>query len=153
LGGEPETEVMGVASCAGVVLLVARLEEESPLFLFLGRAGGRFDGEWWPVTGTLKPGESPLDGALRELAEETSIIAHAVYDTRLSASDRLGGILPVMVAMAGPQGRVTLNPEHDAYGWWLLPEAQAIVPSVLHHYLAEAERVVRTRPSERQIVP
>ena len=74
-----------IANCVGVVLIVARFEGATPSLLFLRRSGGRFAGQWWPDTGTLKPDESPLAGALRELAEETSLSPEAVYETGLSA--------------------------------------------------------------------
>jgi dATP pyrophosphohydrolase len=134
--------------------MVARVEDVAPSLLFLRRAGGRFDRQWWPVTGTLKPNESPLAGALRELAEETGLTPDAVYDTRLCAPETNSrGILQVVVAIVSRGVQVTLNWEHDAYQWCSLSEAQALIPGVAHPPLAEAERIARTRPPERQIFP
>ena len=143
-----------IANCVGVVLIVARFEGATPSLLFLRRSGGRFAGQWWPVTGTLKPDESPLAGALRELAEETSLSPEAVYETGLSAPLADGsGTLQVVVATVSSGARVTLNWEHNAHQWCSLSEARALIPSVAHRTLAEAERIARIRPAERRIFP
>ncbi len=47
--------------------------------LLLHRAPGRiFEGIWQPVTGGLESGERILEGALRELVEETAIDEHGI---------------------------------------------------------------------------
>ena len=142
------------AHCTGVVVVVARVEGPAPSLLFLRRAGGRFDRQWWPVTGTLEADEAPLAGALRELEEETSLQPETVYDTGLTAEDTVGhGILKVFVAIVHPRLEVNLNWEHEAHRWCSLPEALDLIDSVGHPYLVEAERIARARPPEQQIFP
>src|SRR5262245_6102330 len=140
------------ASCVGVVLVVARVESASPSLLFLRRSGGQFAGQWWPVTGTLRLGESPLAGALRELAEETGLTPDAIYDTGLCAPLADGrGVLQVIVAIVPPAAEVMLNWEHSEHQWCSLSEAQALIPDVARGYLAEAERVARIQPIQQKL--
>ena len=140
--------------CTGVVVVVARVEGAVPSLLFLRRAGGRYDRQWWPVTGTFEPSEPPLAGALRELEEETSLHSEAVYETGLTAADVVGlGILKVFVAIVHSRLEVSLNWEHEAQRWCSLSEALDLIASVGHPYLVEAERIARARPRERQIFP
>ena len=142
------------AHCTGVVVVVARVEGSAPSLLFVRRAGGRFDRQWWPVTGTLETDEAPLAGALRELEEETSLHPETVYDTGLTAADTVGhGVLKVFVAIVDPRLEVRLNWEHEAHRWCSLSEAVALIPSVGHPYLVEAERIARARPPKQQIFP
>jgi 8-oxo-dGTP pyrophosphatase MutT (NUDIX family) len=54
---------------------VLLLDGTGRILLFRGRDPARPDAEpyWFTVGGGLRPGESPVDGALRELAEETGL--------------------------------------------------------------------------------
>jgi dATP pyrophosphohydrolase len=144
--------VPGRENCTGVVLVVARVDVDPPLLLLLRRAGGRFDKQWWPVTGTLKTAEEPLSGALRELAEETSLRPQSIFDTGLSSRDTVGGgALPVFVATLLGEQEVVLNWEHDAYRWCSLSEAQRLTPELAHSSLATAERVARLQPPAQRL--
>ncbi|MEP6473924.1 MAG: NUDIX domain-containing protein, partial [Gemmatimonadota bacterium] len=43
-------------------------------------AGGRCTGSWESVHGHIEPGERPVDAALRELREETSLVPQVLYN-------------------------------------------------------------------------
>ena len=92
--------------CLGVVVFVLRREEDSHRYLFVRRSGGRFSGQWWPVTGTREAEETPRLTALRELREETrAAIGDEDYDSMLYASGRhnrvlLSSVLPNSPAAA-----------------------------------------------------
>jgi 8-oxo-dGTP pyrophosphatase MutT (NUDIX family) len=107
-----------------------------PRILLLHRAPGRiFPGIWQPVTGGLEPGERIVDGALRELVEETGIepdgietlygldqvnIFHADHIDMLQAE-------AVFAAELRPGVEATLSEEHDEQRWVAPVEAAGMV--------------------------
>jgi 8-oxo-dGTP pyrophosphatase MutT (NUDIX family) len=92
-------------------------------FLCLRRApGSRLPGVWQPVTGTLRRGERAVQGAAREVREETGLAPRrwwalesvsVWFDAR---SNRVHA-LPLFAAEVGPADRVALSGEHDAHRW------------------------------------
>jgi 8-oxo-dGTP pyrophosphatase MutT (NUDIX family) len=89
-----------------------------------------YPGLWQCVTGKLEPGEKIIDGALREVLEETGLgpaDLEAVYETDIvnwfhEAS--LDAILceAVFAARVRPEAAVAISIEHDDMRW-LDPEA------------------------------
>jgi 8-oxo-dGTP pyrophosphatase MutT (NUDIX family) len=93
-------------------------------YLVLHRAhrGPDYDGDWaWtPPSGSRQPGESVLAAAVRELAEETGLVA---ADADLRALDLSGAWVRFGLDVpAGTSARV--DPEHDRLEW--LPVGAAI---------------------------
>jgi dATP pyrophosphohydrolase len=104
--------------------------------LLLHRAPGRiFSGIWQPVTGGLEEGERIVEGALRELVEETGIdptgietlfgldqvnIFHADHIDMLQAE-------AVFAAELKPHVEATLSEEHDDQRWVTAHEALEMV--------------------------
>ena len=104
--------------------------------LLLHRAPGRiFPGIWQPVTGGLEPGERIVDGALRELVEETGIepadietlygldqvnIFHADHIDMLQAE-------AVFAAELRPGVEAVLSEEHDEQRWVSPAQASDLV--------------------------
>jgi dATP pyrophosphohydrolase len=104
--------------------------------LLLHRAPGRiFPGIWQPVTGRLEDGERIVDGALRELVEETAIgpegietlygldqvnIFHADHIDMLQAE-------AVFAAQLRPGVEAVLSDEHDEQRWVIPAEAAEMV--------------------------
>ena len=101
------------------------------VYLMLKRIA-RYGGHWQTVTGSLEPGESHLDAARRELAEETGITAetgefidlHLIntfqiapqwrhrYDPEVTHNQE------VCFAFAAPLRQIAMEPsEHDQYCW------------------------------------
>ena len=94
-------------------------------YLVLHRAqhGPDYAGDWaWtPPSGSRQPGEAVLGAALRELAEEASIVA---AETDLRALDLCGAWVRFGLDVpAGTTARV--DPEHDRLDWLPLDEAIA----------------------------
>jgi dATP pyrophosphohydrolase len=129
----PES-VLVVVHAGGQVLL---LERRAPA------------GWWQSVTGSLEPGESSAEAALRELGEETGLPADGLVDLRLSAR------FPILPAWREryPPGADT-NLEH-AFAL-PLPAPRAIEPSPEHvtaAWLPLAEALVRASSwSDRQAI-
>lgn len=104
--------------------------------LLLHRAPGRvFPGMWQPVTGKLEPGERIVDGALRELVEETAIgpdgieVLYGIDPVNIFHADHVDSLQAEAVfaaeLKAGVEAR--LSDEHDEQGWLTPGEATAMV--------------------------
>lgn len=120
----PESVLVVVHTADGEVLLLRRADR---------------DDFWQSVTGSLEPGETPIEAARRELAEETGFDGSGIVDCHrrrrfpiapewrdryapevthnLEHEFRLG---------TGVRRKPALNPaEHDDYTWLDIPEAAA----------------------------
>lgn len=91
-------------------------------------------GFWQTVTGRLEPGESPLDAARREVAEETGLHIGPV-DLGYRHAFALGDVLPPKLVEehgfavhVAPDAAVHLGPEHDAFEWVDVPTALQRLP-------------------------
>ena len=103
----------------------------APEILLIHRAPGRIhEGLWQCVTGRLEGGERVVDGALREVAEETGLMRsqlEAVYETDIvnwfheETADAVW-CEAVFAAQVAPGGVVRLSDEHDDQQW-LRPDA------------------------------
>lgn len=90
--------------------------------LTLRRApGGRCSGAWEVVHGSIEEGETPLQAALRELGEETSLTPERLYNlSRVETFYRHRvdevAFIPVFAAFV-ENAPVRLSHEHDAFDW------------------------------------
>lgn len=131
---------------AGVVLY-RRDSRGRPRFLLLRN---RRHGTWAPPKGHLEPGESELEGARREVLEETGLDIEAVHPSfaeRLRYPVREDGreaVKEVVYFLAeAPHERVSPSPEHDDVRWVTLDEAAGLVRHRdLLELLGRAERAI-----------
>ena len=84
--------------------------------------GGRCTGSWESVHGHIEPGERPVDAALRELREETSLVPRALYNLSRVESfyqhqNDVLALIPVFVALVEPSAEIRLGIEHDEAEW------------------------------------
>jgi dATP pyrophosphohydrolase len=96
--------------------------------LVLRRARGRSPGSWETVHGTIEPGETPAEAALREVREETGLAPVRLYNLSRVETFYLHGadavaLVPVFAAFVDPTAPLVLSDEHDR-AEWLVP-AQA----------------------------
>jgi dATP pyrophosphohydrolase len=138
--------------CVGVSVIVVRRKDGEPQILFLRRSGGRFGGQWWPITGTREASEDPAHCAFRELEEETGLTPVALYRSKHTAPVEGGkGHLKAFIASVDSTATVQLNWEHDAYQWCSLETAREMVPSGSRGILGEAVRVFEAEPTEQEV--
>ena len=107
---------------AGVVdVFVIRAVGKRWRMLTLRRARGtRCTGSWETVHGRIERGEKPAEAALRELREETGLLAARAYTITvnpfyLSQQDTVE--LAVVFAAFVRNANVRLSDEHDAFEW------------------------------------
>jgi lipoyl(octanoyl) transferase len=84
-------------------------------------------GFWQPVTGTMEPGESSLETAIREIAEETGItellhISEHIHQNEWESDDHSGRDF-VHAVEVPLHAKVILSHEHDDHKWLSLEEA------------------------------
>jgi len=98
--------------------------------LCLRRAPGtRSAGTWETVHGHIIEGEPPVEAALRELREETGLVAERFYnlsrvDSFYLHHDDLVALIPAFVAFVAAGAIPSLSAEHDA-AEWLAPDEAA----------------------------
>ena len=142
---------MEESQISGVVINVLRPTDNDIEFLFLLRSGGIFKGQWWPVTGTSKVNESPIQTALRELNEETNLTPERIYllGKKIEHMDKTSK-LEAYVAFAQSNSAVVLNYEHSEYKWLKLKEVLQILPKSTQPVIEYiyANFVAQTPPKE-----
>lgn len=117
----------------GVGIVVLRPRQDASFeVLLVRRATEPYRNEWFTVDGRLEPGESPREGALRELAEET-----ALRPTLLARNDGASNLVSTVrgvvrihgfVAYVVADSQVVLNAEHTEAGWFGLDDAVELLP-------------------------
>jgi 8-oxo-dGTP pyrophosphatase MutT (NUDIX family) len=106
-----------------VDLYVARPAGAGFEFLVLRRsARGRSPGAWEVVHGHLEQGESPVEGAQREMLEESGLVPAAMYNLSRVESFYLHhtdavAMIPAFLAFVPADAQATLSDEHDVAEW------------------------------------
>jgi 8-oxo-dGTP pyrophosphatase MutT (NUDIX family)/RimJ/RimL family protein N-acetyltransferase len=138
----------------GAAIIVRRVATNagSPEYLVLHRAhhGPDYEGDWaWtPPSGSRQPGESVLAAALRELGEETGLIA-AGPDLRVLDLSGPWAAFGLDVP-AGAMARV--DPEHDRLEWLTAADAaDRCHPAVVADGVRLAEQVIAPDVSFRPL--
>lgn len=143
--GSPARPTAGAGTGQGVVavtelrlgvvdVLVVRLTDDGWRVLLLRRAADvRCPGAWEMVHGTIEAGERPGDAALRELREETGLVAERLYNVtvhgfHLHQNDTVQVAVAFCAFVAvgnGPadDAGVRRGSEHDAHEWLSVPAA------------------------------
>ena len=115
---------------------IFRVTERGLEILLIRRASGRiYPGVWQCVTGGLEGDEKVVDGALRELAEETGFgdaELEAVYgldQVNLFHADHVDALMAeaVFAARVRPGLDPRLSHEHDAFRWLSPQDAREAV--------------------------
>ena len=107
----------------------------TPEILLIRRAPDRmYPGLWQCVTGKLEPNERILEGALREVVEETGLTRddlEAVFETNIVNWFHVGAADALMceavfAARVRPGATAAISHEHDDHEW-LAPDAAKVL--------------------------
>jgi len=125
--------------------------------LLIRRAADRiYPGLWQCVTGKLEEGERIIDGALREVSEETGLgpaDLEAVFETdivnwfHMAMLDTLLSEA-VFAARVRPDARVSISPEHDDARWLTPAAAKALVTWPAYERAIEQVEWLLANPSK-----
>jgi 8-oxo-dGTP pyrophosphatase MutT (NUDIX family) len=118
-------------TAAGFIL--AHLQQGEPRYLLLR---GATSGDWLPPKGHTDPGETTLQTALRETAEETGITDVSVvegferlleYDVNTRKRGRYHKKVSYLLGTT-PTTQVVCSKEHSEAGWFGIQDALARIP-------------------------
>ena len=90
-------------------------------------------GEWCQIAGSIEPGETAWQAALREMREETAMVPIRLYSADLCeqfyeiGTDSIW-VAPIFVAYVGSAVTVALNEEHSEYCWTSFGRAIDLLP-------------------------
>lgn len=138
----------------GVGTWVLRFPTEGSIeALLLRRATDPYRGEWFTVDGARAAGESPREAALRELAEETTLVPRLLLrnaETPSRIATHRGEVwLHSFLALVPPRAEVVVNEEHSDWRWALVEQALDAVPLPSQRAALErAVRRIRTRSTD-----
>ncbi len=106
-----------------IELHIFKEKEHKIKFLLLKRASYQtYPDIWQMVTGKIKRGEKAYESAMRELFEETGLVAEEIYSVPivnsvyLPASDEIS-LIPVFVCRVKENSKVKISPEHSDFLW------------------------------------
>jgi dATP pyrophosphohydrolase len=126
---------------SGTIVYVIRTTGNDRQVLFMRRSGGLHKGGWWPVAGTPKPDELPIDTALRELAEETGLRPTGLYEFGMEIPNVDGvRVLVAHVVYVNEDAAIELDHEHDDFRWVSADEAISMVPEGSRRFLEHLDR-------------
>jgi dATP pyrophosphohydrolase len=138
-----------------IEVCIFKFERDRPHYLLLKRREDEkiYPGIWQYVTGSLEDDEKAVNGALRELKEETGFqpvhfwsvpFENSFYD---ASNDRIQ-LVPVFGAQVESGSPPVLSPEHSEYQWLSYREAykRLVWPGqkeglrIVHEYIVFGEK-------------
>ena len=116
----------------GIAVVAIRKTTRDHEVLLLRRTGSNA-GEWCQIAGSIEPGETAWQAALREMREETELVPSRLYSADLCEQFYEVGrdsiwFAPIFVAYVEPDATVRLNEEHSEYCWTSIGRAIDLLP-------------------------
>jgi dATP pyrophosphohydrolase len=117
--------------CRAVAAAIIAGSGATAKVLALRRAGQVAGGAWGLVTGSIEPGETAVEAATREIAEETGIHVTELFTSGLTetfyfAPDNVMELMPIFVAFVAQDVPVMLDHGSDAFEWCSRDRASAL---------------------------
>lgn len=107
-----------------------QLTPQGPKYLLLRRREGidHLSGTWQAVHGGIKPGETAVQAAQREVREETGTIPISFWEldyveAHYSPGQDVIRLVPCFAAQLSEDAQIKLGPEHSEHRWVTLDEA------------------------------
>lgn len=119
--------------CSIIEVCIFTFDNKEPRYLMLRRAKDEpmYPDAWQIVTGSIEQGETALQGALREMKEETGygpqrfwIVPH--MNTFYSVRQDVVHHTVVFAAQVPPKTDPVLSAEHYQFGWYTVDQAKAM---------------------------
>ena len=117
-----------------IEVCVFKREGPVPRYLLLRRSNDDriYPGIWQLVTGTMKEGETAVNAAIRELAEESGLKPGRLWvaphvSTFYVADDDTVHLSPLFAVEVSGSDHLQLSKEHQAFGWYSYEEAQGML--------------------------
>jgi 8-oxo-dGTP diphosphatase len=128
----------------------AWVQRKQNLLVIRRRAGRYLGGRWDVPGGTVEPGESPADAAVRETLEEAGLVVTAGEEISHHTNPDTNGrpltfhTLTYRVWESDPGREVALSPdEHDDFAW--VTPAEALNYDLVWHLRATVQAVLGAR--------
>lgn len=119
--------------CNIIEVCIFSFENKEPLYLLLKRSKSEklYPDAWQVVTGSIEPGESALQGALRELKEETGYHPQKFWitphvNTFFSVPNDTLNHTVIFAAQVAAKTDPELSQEHYQFGWYPIEKAKAL---------------------------
>jgi 8-oxo-dGTP pyrophosphatase MutT (NUDIX family) len=141
--------------CSIIEVCIFSFENKEPRYLMLRRSLTEkiYPDAWQIVTGSIEAGETAVQGALRELKEETGyhpqkfwIVPHVntFYTVRNDAINHT----VVFAAQVPPGSDPVLSDEHYQFGWYPFSDAKALCVwpgqitalEIVHEYIVSGKK-------------
>lgn len=141
--------------CNVVEVCIFSFENKEPLYLMLRRSMTEkaYPDMWQIVTGSIEKGETALQGALRELKEETSYVPQKLWivphvNTFFSVAHDTLNHTVVFAAQVAPKTNPVLSDEHYQFGWYPIEKAKAMCVwpgqmtalDIVHNFLVSGKK-------------
>jgi len=116
-----------------IELHIVKIENGCLKFLLLKRAPyDKYPNIWQMVTGKIKNGEKAFESALRELKEETGLVAEELFSVPIVNSVYLAEtdevcLIPVFLCRVSEHSEVKISNEHIDFKWLDAEEAERIL--------------------------
>ncbi len=119
--------------CNIIEVCIFSFQNKEPLYLMLRRSRTEkiYPDSWQIVTGSIEPGETALQGALRELKEETGYRPQKFWtvphvNTFFTEKNDTLNHTVIFAAQVPPLTDPVLSEEHYQYGWYTIDKAKAM---------------------------
>jgi dATP pyrophosphohydrolase len=116
-----------------IELHIMKIENGKLKFLLLKRSSDeKYPNIWQMVTGHIRSGEKAFETALRELKEETGLVAEELYSVPIVNSVYLAEtdevcLIPVFLCRVKENSYVQISSEHQEFKWVNVDEAEKLL--------------------------
>ncbi len=119
--------------CNIIEACIFSFDNKQPLYLMLRRSKDEpaYPDAWQIVTGSIEKGETAVQGALREMKEETGYVPQKFWvvphmNTFYAVRNDTVNHTVIFAAQVPPRTDPILSEEHYQFGWYTIEQAKAL---------------------------